>query len=118
MSTATGFTVGQRVRLIAPYTGRCMTYREPTGIYGPKPPVVLASGAVFTVFKNTQDPRLTARCQKTDPEAVLVRNETGTWCIPARLLELAPDDATVRTDSTEQPNGKEPCRDAEGARNG
>lgn len=108
---STGFQAGQRVRLTAPFTGRCMTYQDNGGVFDPKPPRVLATGTVLTVFVNPTptDKRLTNRCRKADPAAVLVCDAAGgKWCIPTSMLEAV----------SNEPQGKEPTGDCEGGRVG
>lgn len=112
-AVATGFQGGQRVRLTAPFTGRCMTYRGTSElVFGElrKPPRMLPRGTVLTVFVNPTptDKRLESRCRKADPMAVLVCDaDGGKWCIPTSMLEVVPET-----------QGKEPGRDAQGSRLG
>jgi hypothetical protein len=83
MSSGTELHYGERVRLKSATVAHCLTY----GARGANPvsKAALARGQEFTVCSKLRKlPAVPLMGELT----VLVRDDVGTWCLPARLLEV------------------------------
>lgn len=85
---ATTFTAGQQVRLTATYRGKSFSWNTSPVSARPAPLVSLPVGTVFVVHNRQRN-----EPTRLDGPTVLVKNDAGTWCIPARLLEAVSDAA-------------------------
>lgn len=94
MSKPVTFVAGQRARLIKPFTGHSLRLIDAArDAFGPKRLATLPAGTSLVVARTPK-----ADCNgRAAIETVLVWNKAGTWCVPARLLELdaVPSDNAV-----------------------
>lgn len=81
------FIVGQRVRLIRPFTGHSLKLIDAAkDAFTPRRLVTLPAGTSLVVARSPKadrDGRVTI-------ETVLVWNKDGTWCVPTKFLEVEP----------------------------